>query len=400
MHIVLINHYAGSPKHGMEFRPHQLARRWVKRGHEVTILAANYSHLRYHNPTIQQRTHEERIDGIRYRWLKTPRYTGNGLRRIRNIRAFLRGIDRERNGFLRDHKPDCVIASSTYPFDIDPAQRLSMEYSIPLIWEVHDLWPLSPVELGGYSPRHPFIWATQKAEERACRLATKVISILPDAIDHLKTKGLDPNRYICIPNGVSLTDRPSKPSSLFDSIRNDNGLLIAYAGRLAKTNDIQTLLEAASQLNKKHFTFALIGNGPEEIRLKKFAKDKGLDNVHFFGHITRLDAMSACAAADVMYVGLAGHSLYRFGIGLNKISDAMLLAKPIVAAFTASNDPVSDAQCGIRVPAGDSKRVAEALLSMQNADRSALGKSANAYVRRHHDYNDLANRFLHEIETC
>lgn len=46
MNIILINHYAGSNFHGMAFRPYYLAREWVKMGHNVTIIAASFSHLR------------------------------------------------------------------------------------------------------------------------------------------------------------------------------------------------------------------------------------------------------------------------------------------------------------------------------------------------------------------
>ena len=66
MKIVLVNHYAGSPSHGMEFRPHQFARRWVAWGHDVTILAGSFSHLRNRNPEFQGRSQTEWIDGIRY----------------------------------------------------------------------------------------------------------------------------------------------------------------------------------------------------------------------------------------------------------------------------------------------------------------------------------------------
>lgn len=46
MNILLINHYAGGLKYGMEYRPFYMAREWIKMGHSVTIIGADFSHLR------------------------------------------------------------------------------------------------------------------------------------------------------------------------------------------------------------------------------------------------------------------------------------------------------------------------------------------------------------------
>ena len=46
LNILLINHYAGTPSLGMEYRPYYLAREWVRAGHRVTVVAANFSHVR------------------------------------------------------------------------------------------------------------------------------------------------------------------------------------------------------------------------------------------------------------------------------------------------------------------------------------------------------------------
>lgn len=42
--IWIINDYAGSPYHGMVFRHYYLAKEWVKKGYNVYIISATYSH--------------------------------------------------------------------------------------------------------------------------------------------------------------------------------------------------------------------------------------------------------------------------------------------------------------------------------------------------------------------
>ena len=44
MNTLYINHYAGTPALGMEYRPYYLAREWVRAGHRVTVVA-NFSHV-------------------------------------------------------------------------------------------------------------------------------------------------------------------------------------------------------------------------------------------------------------------------------------------------------------------------------------------------------------------
>lgn len=123
MHIMLINHYAGSNIHGMEFRPYYLAREWVKSGHEVTIITASYSHLRHKNKQIDV-LEEEYVEGIRYLWLPTSAYQGNGIRRLKNMLQFVYQLYKNLSK-LASLKPDAVIASSTYPLDSYPAYKLA-----------------------------------------------------------------------------------------------------------------------------------------------------------------------------------------------------------------------------------------------------------------------------------
>ena len=87
MRILLINHYAGSLQHGMEYRPYYLAREWIRAGHTVCIVAASHSHVRGVQPMVKKRTRRELVDGVQYLWYLTPKYQGNGVGRALNIAA-------------------------------------------------------------------------------------------------------------------------------------------------------------------------------------------------------------------------------------------------------------------------------------------------------------------------
>ncbi len=175
MNILLINHYAGSPEMGMEYRPYYFAKEWQSLGHKVTILVATNSHIRQYNPEQEEKIREEIIEGIRYLWIKTPKYQGNGIGRIKNIFAFMQIINSKAKHFAQTYQPDIVIASSTYPSDNYVANKIAKISKAKYIYEVHDLWPLSPMELGGMSKYHPFIALMQHGENYAYRKADTVI---------------------------------------------------------------------------------------------------------------------------------------------------------------------------------------------------------------------------------
>ena len=66
MNILYLEHYAGSPEMGMEFRPYYLSREWVRMGHKVTIIAGDYSHLRKKNTSVINDCANANIDSNKY----------------------------------------------------------------------------------------------------------------------------------------------------------------------------------------------------------------------------------------------------------------------------------------------------------------------------------------------
>ena len=411
MNILLINHYAGSPRHGMEYRPYYLAREWVRTGHRVQIVAATYSHVRTNQPEALDEPLDEVISGIDYRWLPTPAYAGNGIGRVRNIAAFLSRLWLETPKLVEEVRPDVVIASSTYPMDIWVARRLARQAGAKLVYEVHDLWPLSPIELSGMSPGHPFIMLCQKAENDAYRDADAVISMLPLVAEHMQSHGLDLRKLHIVPNGVALDDWQGAPQPLappetaarLAALRRGGSVIVGYAGSHGLPNTLDVLLDAAAQLRNDPIAFVLVGDGHEKQRLAARVRDEGLAHVVMLDPVPKGQIPALLAMFDIAYIGWQRVPIYRFGIAPNKLMDYMMAGRVVLHSVEAGNDPVAEARCGVTVAPESAEAVVEglrALVAQTPMTRAVMGERGRAFVIAHHGYDVLAQRFIDAVAAA
>lgn len=407
MNILLINHYAGSFHHGMEYRPYYFAREWVRLGHQVTIAAASYSHVRTQQPEVSDQKTVEQIDGIRYVWCKTPYYQGNGVKRGLNILVFVVQLARIQGVLTKPHTPDVIIGSSTHPLDIIPAKFMAKKIHAKLIYEVHDLWPLSLVELGGMSPNHPFILLMQWAENYAYRNADIVISMLPEAKQHMSAHGMGPGKFVYIPNGVDMEEYqpcqetiPQAHAQAIAEQKKREHFLVCYAGAHGLANSLNILLKAAALLKDQAVTFVLVGQGPEKAKLQQMALARGLDNVLFLPPVAKKVIPTLLNEMDGLFISLKRKPLFRFGVSPNKLMDYMMAEKPVIYAIDAGNDLVAESGCGISVPPENPDAIVDAVIRLMNMpviERVRMGSRGHDYVMTHHDYRILAQRVLESV---
>lgn len=387
----------------MEFRPYYIAREWVRSGHQVKILAASHSHIRARQPQLEGwQVTDELIGGIQYRWYPTPTYNSNGVGRVKNMLSFMRQLWRDAKALANGFKPDVVIASSTYPMDIWPAQRIARLSGARLVYEVHDLWPLSPMELGGMARWHPFIIWVQWAEDYAYKHADRVVSMLPKTLDYMASRGLDPKKWAYVPNGVDLAEWQS-PADLPDEVQSTlqqlkaRGLpIVGYAGTHGLANALDVLLDAAARL-KGQAEVLLVGTGPERERLLRRVATEGLTNVTMLQSVPKAAIPKLLAQIDIAYIGLMPEPLFRFGVSPNKLFDYMMAGKPILQSIAAGNDLVTEVGCGLTVPPADSSAVAVGILQLIKLDahtRLELGQQGYRFVIENRLYPKLASSFL------
>jgi len=406
--LLLINHYAGSRLHGMEYRPYYLAREFVRLGHHTTITAASVSHVRAVSPTMKSAVKEEEIDGIRYVWLKTLAYKGNGVRRVINMLTFVARLLIHRSQLVGAFRPDVVIASSTYPLDIVPAAVISREHGARLVFEVHDLWPLSVIEVGGLSKWHPFVILLQLAEDFAYRRADRVVSLLPGAKTYMLEHGMAAHKFEHIPNGIDVAEWetnevcvPREHEARIEKLRREGRFCVAYVGAHGFVNALDTILNAAQLMREEGVGFVLVGQGTERDALQAKARELGLTDVWFLPSIPKASVPGLLRSMDALFIGLRRSAIFRFGISPNKLMDYMMAGKPILQAIEAGNDMVAESGCGVTIPPENPEALVEAirsLMSMTPSEREAMGRRGREYVMAHHDYRLLARRFLDVLE--
>ena len=402
--IWIFNDYAGSKYHGMEFRNYYVARELVKMGHKVTIVTASYMHLFKKLPKTDGKKYTfEMIDGIEYIWVDVPHYsTSTDKRRVWKWFVFVKRL--YELPVKKMQKPDYVIASPMAPFLIKPAHYFAKKFNAKLIYEIKDIWPLSLMELGGYSKNNPLIFLMQKFANYGYRNADKTLSVLSNAHEYMKEFGLKKENFKYIPNGISLKEmksvKPLNPNSK-DMLPKDK-FIIGYTGTIGIANAMDSFINTSKLLSAyPSIALVLVGSGKEREMLKEKTVKMGLTNITFIDPIPKDEVQSMLQEFDVCYIGWHKKSVYEYGISANKIFDYMYSQKPILHAFSGGGDLVEMAECGISVEAQNPNAIADAIIEFYNMtkeQRDQLGQNGKEYVLEHHTYEKIAKEFIKTLK--
>jgi glycosyltransferase involved in cell wall biosynthesis len=393
--IFIVNQYASTPSTGMGGRHYYLAKELAKQGHTVYLIAASYTHLLREPPTTKDEYKIEDVAGFKFVWVKVPKYVdAHDKKRVLNWFRFAWKLLKLPKVIV--DKPDAILVSSPSLIPFLGAQRLAKKFNAKLAFEVRDIWPLTLVELGGYSPSHPFIRLMQWVEDKAYRDSDVVLSNLPNAVEHMVQRGMDESKFTWIPNGFDLGEiSQTQPiaEGVINSLPKDK-FIVGYTGTLGVANALDTLIEAAEILKEQtDIAFVLVGGGKDKPDLME--KAKHLNNVFFIEPIKKTQIQTMLKQFDVCFIGFRNVPIYRFGIAPNKLPEYMMSAKPIVHSYSGSFDSVIKAGAGISVPSENSQAIAEAILKLKGMspkERAQLGQNGRNHAIQNHDYAKLAKK--------
>ena len=390
--IWIINEYAGSPHHGMEFRHYHLGKQLINWDYSINIISSHYSHLFKKLPEAPS----ENINGINYTWLKTLNY-GASRNKMRVLKWLIFSFKIFTLPF-KLKKPDVIIVSPMAPFPILPSWILAKFFKCKLIFEVKDIWPASLIELGGVSPRHPLILLMSWFERFAIKKSDIIVSNLPDYALHIK-ENLQLNKAVeWISNGVDLIEiEENDPlDEKFSSLIPTDKFLVGYTGSVGIANALEFFCQSAELLSsQKNIFFVIVGDGQEKNTLiKSFGH---LDNLLFIDGIPKRQVQGMLKLFNICFIGLKKEKLFRYGVSPNKLFDYMFSAKPIIYAIDSGNINLVDlSNCGLSIRAECAESISSAclkLFGMSESERSKLGGNGKRYVLDNFTYEKLSQSY-------
>ena len=204
-----------------------------------------------------------------------------------------------------------------------------------------------------YSTKH---W---KLKGWISRRSDKIVSNSRAGLEYaIEQCSLDRNKAVVINNGIAAAPKHVHSDVLAEQ-KQSHQFLVGFVGRLVDHKNIECLLRAAEELQKRELAVGLIlvGDGPLKGELQESVRQKGLQGVYFLGE--RNDIHAIFGECDVAVL-----PSFREGFS-NTLLEAMQAGTPMVASKVGGTpEIISDGINGLLFESDNSEELAEKLQTL------------------------------------
>lgn len=389
--IVILHQHFKVPARGGAIRSWYLASAAVEAGHTVTVLSG-------HNGDYKI----EIVDGIEVHWL--PVAYDNRFDFKDRSKSFLRYVWQViRRPALYRGAELCYAISVPLTTGL-AAIWLRRWHRIPFIFEVGDLWPDAPIELGFIRNRRlrSLLYALEKMIYGKA-LAIVALSEPIRAAVEIKT----PNKFIEVIPNMADTDFYF-PSTGDPAISKEPGLegkfVVAYIGALGYANGLDYILQCAAFCKSQipEIAFVICGDGAESERLQASARKADLHNLKFLPLQNREGVKKILAVTEAVFVSYRPVAILETG-SPNKYFDGLAAGKLIIVNFSGwIREEIEQCSCGIHVDPDHPGTFAQRISPYVN-DKTLLRtyqNNARILAERKYSRSELSRRFVTLLENC
>jgi glycosyltransferase involved in cell wall biosynthesis len=388
--ILLLHQHFKTPQRGGAIRSFYLAKALVDRGIQTIVITA---HNEKHYKT-------EHIEGIEVHYL--PVAYDNRFGFYKRTRSFLHFVGKVVTcaSKFKDAK-GCYAISVPLTIGI-AAWWIKLRYKIPYVFEVGDLWPEAPIQMG-FVKNKLFQQSLYALEKFIYRGANAIVALSP-AIQSAIEKKVRHKQIYQLPN-MADTDfyKPSiKQPALEKKFSVQNKFVVSYIGAIGIANGLDYFLECArtSQRANLPIHFIMCGDGAMQEGLKKFSKQLELKNISILPFRNRDGVCEILNITDASFICYKPVKVLETG-SPNKYFDGLAAGKLMIINFGGwIKEEIERERCGVVVeaqhPTDFVKKIAPFLENRTLLEE--YQKSARALAEKKYSRNMLSEHFAEIIK--
>ena len=338
MKILILHQHFKTPQSGGAIRSYYLAKALTEKGHRVVVITA-------HNEKAQA----ENLEGIEVHYLSIPYDNRFGFyARGRSFLSYISGATRKAGDF-KDFDY-CYAISVPLTIGI-AAMRIKSRYQIPFIFEVGDLWPDAPIQMGFVNSYFlkQFLYGLEK---RIYQSAKSVVALSP-SIKSAVEKKVPGKAMHLIPNmaDTGFYQPEMKKPELVRKYKVENKFVVSYIGALGVANGLDYFLDCARASQKANLAihFFLCGDGAMLDHLQNTSKKLQLQNFSVLPFQNREGVRELMNVTDASFICYKPIPILETG-SPNKFFDGLAAGKMIIINFGGwIRKEIEENRCGFYV---------------------------------------------------
>lgn len=273
-------------------------------------------------------------------------------------------------------------------------------FGIRYVCLLYDLYPDIAVELQVLRGRHKLVKIWNWLNKLAWKNAERVIVLNSSMRDRVLAK------CPAIEHKVSIVHNWANPNWISPLPKDKNWFArehelidrftVLYSGNLGRCHEIDTILDAAVQLQDEPIQFAFVGSGAKWKMAVERARDLGLQNCKFLPYQDKQTLPYSLTACDLSLISIAAGME---GLVVPSKLYGMLATSRPVAAICESHSYlrqlIAKAQCGAAFNIGDATGLAAFILYLSRDRHMAeqMGKSGRAYLMKRFTPEIIAKKY-------
>lgn len=372
----------------------------VARGHHITFFASTFKH-NTKNQRYSGNTSIPVNDKYQLEFIKSIGYKKNiSLKRLYSHYAFSKKLVAH---LKKREKPDVIFMAYPSISIAYEVTRWAEKENIPVIVDIIDLWPdifRKSMKAVPEKIQDAVLFPIAGKLKFIFKRAAAVTAISRQYIDWAKGYYPGITSTNCFYPAVQYKDMQQQFAEIATTTQKTKEVFrVIYAGSLASSYDIDTILKAAAILNKKYgnsIEFVIAGTGPQETIINEYLGK--ISNLKYLGRLPKKDLMKEYFVSDI---GLTQHIKGATQSVTYKLFDLLACGLPIMNSLESEmNNIILDNKVGLFNAPGDAVALAANIEHCYKnpAEMADMKKRAHALTAGLGDSDIVYNNVLDFIE--